>query len=103
MWLQMWWLLTATGEEGLRHCPWCNRVIRISPSVPVENPQNKNARGKYKTRMDKTYCSDNCRANYHYYSVQKPLREKEAWRKAIEAEQRAIAAEATDDKPIDVA
>ena len=88
MWLQMWWLLTTTGEEGISRCPWCNRIITIEPPVPVENPQHTNARGKYKTRKDKTYCNDNHRAKHFYHYERKPLKEKIAWRKAIAAEQR---------------
>ncbi len=70
MYLQMMMLLLAKEEE-VRRCAriGCNKVIAFEqPAPPKEDPGfKKNARGKYKTRKDKAYCSDNCRASHHYH------------------------------------
>ena len=67
MWIQMWWLFTE-NEEQVRRCPWCNGVISFQRGIPPQNPGLKrNVRGKSKTRKDKRFCDDNCRAKYDYY------------------------------------
>ncbi len=75
MFLQMTWLTTAKDEQ-VRWCKrkGCNRIITFEqPAPPKEDPGfKKNARGRYKTRKDKAYCSDRCRAS-HYYHQKKPM------------------------------
>lgn len=74
MYLQMMWLLTATGEE-VRWCkrPECDKVITFKqPEQLVGDGLKKNDRGKgYKTRRDKEFCDPNCKGQYHYYYVKK--------------------------------
>jgi len=80
IWLQAHWLLT-------RHQPWrcrrpgCSNVVSIEgPQPPTEN--KKGARGKYRTRNDKEYCSKEC-ANRHYYEREiKPRRQAHRARRA---------------------
>jgi len=74
MWLQMYWLLTATGE--VRRCRWCDKVIAFEqPEQPNADPGlKKGVRGAYRTRKDKKYCSDGCRGLYHYHSKVGPRR-----------------------------
>lgn len=67
MYLQMMWLMISTGE--IRRCqgPGCNRIITFEqPDQPIEDSGlRKNPRGRYRTRKDKRFCSDNCRVkNY---------------------------------------
>jgi|SRR5829696_2999447 len=86
MWIQMWWLYTA-DEGEVRHCPLCNRVIAIKQGTPPDPLSTKrNARGKYKTRIDKEFCNDNHRAKYHYHHVTKPRREREKLRRIKDEE-----------------
>lgn len=63
MYLQMMWLMTATGE--IRRCqgPGCNKIITFEqPEQRIEDlGLKKNARGRYRTRKDKRFCSVNCR------------------------------------------
>lgn len=72
MYLQMMWLLTATGGE-IRWCkrPECTRVIIHEQPQQSEDPgMKKNDRSKgYRTRRDKEFCSNRCRALYHYHCV----------------------------------
>jgi hypothetical protein len=66
IYLQMMWLMSATGE--IRRCqgPGCNRVITYEqPEQSVDPGLKKNVRGKYRTRKDKRFCSDNCRVRNH--------------------------------------
>jgi hypothetical protein len=67
MWLQMMWLLMATGE--IRRCAraGCNKIITYDqpPQPRVDPGLKKNARGKYKTRKDKQFCSTLCRVKNH--------------------------------------
>ena len=80
IWLHAHWLLT-------RHQPWrcrrpgCSNVVSIEgPQPPTEN--KKGARGKYRTRNDKEYCSKEC-ANRHYYEREiKPRRQAHRARRA---------------------
>ena len=69
MWLQMMWLRSAPADEVDR-CPWCRKTIAFErqPEQPEIDPgMKKNARKKYKTRVDKTYCDDRCKANWNYH------------------------------------
>lgn len=70
MYLQMMWLLTATGDE-VRRCkrPECSRVVDYEqPEQPDTIGLKKNDRSKgYKTRTDKDFCGDRCRGRYHYH------------------------------------
>jgi hypothetical protein len=71
MYLQMMWLLTTTGEDIL-WCkrPECTKVITYEQPEQPEAPGMKNDRSKgYRTRKDKGYCSDRCRALYYYHYV----------------------------------
>lgn len=75
MYLQMMWLITATGEVSRCEGPGCSRVIRFElPQQPLEDPGlKKNARGKYKTRSDKRFCSTNCRVKWHYHNKKRAI------------------------------
>jgi hypothetical protein len=67
IWLQLAWLL-ASGD-GARRCklPDCFRIVAFEPSQPpIEPGLRKNARGKYKTRADKVFCSHGHTAKYSY-------------------------------------
>jgi hypothetical protein len=61
MYLQMMWLMTA--GESARRCerPGCPRIVTFEPPQPPNDSIRKGARGKYRTRKDKKYCSDACR------------------------------------------
>lgn len=59
VWLQMAWLLTATGEQ--RRCEWCNRVIAIEDPEPVWESTEKTPRKERKTYRNKKYCDSNCK------------------------------------------
>jgi hypothetical protein len=78
MYLQLMWLLTATGEE-VRWCkrPECSRVVayeqpeqRVAPAGFKKNDRSMG----YRTRTDKEFCSDRCRGQYHYHHVKKGKR-----------------------------
>src|SRR5215211_3240959 len=60
MWLQMMYLLTATGK--IKRCggPACDKVIYFDSSGPPDDPKirGRAVRGTYK---NKVFCSDNCR------------------------------------------
>lgn len=75
MWLQMRWLLRAP-PENVRHCLWCNRVIAFEQPEQSEGDPGlkKNARGGYRTRKDKKFCDDHCRAKHYYHARVKPRR-----------------------------
>jgi hypothetical protein len=69
MWLQMMWLRSATPDEVDR-CPWCRKTIAFEPQPEqpeVDPGLKKNARPKYRTRDDKTFCNPRCRANWNYH------------------------------------
>lgn len=74
MYLQMMWLLTATGDQ-VKWCarPECDKVITFDqPEQAASHGMRRNDRSKgYRTRQDKEFCSDNCRAKYHYHYVKK--------------------------------
>jgi hypothetical protein len=72
MYLQMMWLLTTTGDEIL-WCkrPECTKVLTYDqPEQPKDPGMKKNDRSKgYRTRQDKVFCSDRCRALHYYHHV----------------------------------
>jgi len=76
IWLHMAWLLETEGER-VRRCklPDCLRVIHFEPRHTLADPGlKKNARGKYKTRVDREFCEGRgCKQKYHY-------RKKAGWR-----------------------
>ena len=74
MYLQMAWLMSATGEVRRCRGPGCTRVITFEqPKAPSEDPGlRKNARGKYRTRKDKVFCSQRCKGNWYYHNRIKP-------------------------------
>lgn len=64
MFLQMMWLMTATG--GVKHCqgPGCSRVISFDapkPQEPITGIARNNRSMGYRTRRDKRYCSPACK------------------------------------------
>jgi hypothetical protein len=69
MYLQMMWLMSATGEVRRCQGPGCNKVIVFEQPEPPKDPGlKKNARGRYRTRKDKKFCSDNCRVKHHQHT-----------------------------------
>ena len=75
MYLQMMWLMTATGETRRCQGPGCNKVIAFEPPEPPKDPGlRKNARGRYRTRKDKRFCSDNCRVKHHQQGKRRAAR-----------------------------
>lgn len=62
MYLQMMWLMVEGSEENVRRCerPGCPRIISFEPPQP-EDSMKRGARGKYRTRKDKKYCSPACK------------------------------------------
>lgn len=83
MYLQMMWLMEA-GYPLRCKGPGCKRIIRIGKYAPgarelAEESRHKDGRPRrYKTRKDKEYCSDNCRAKAHYHEVVKPRKQQRA-------------------------
>jgi hypothetical protein len=75
MWLQIFWLLTAT-EEPSRCRNWeCDKIIAYEqPDQPVEGTARNNRSGGYRTRIDKRFCDKTCRDRYHYLTKTKPRR-----------------------------
>jgi len=81
MYLQMMWLMTATGEVRKCKGPGCSKVITFEqPDPSLEGLWQKGYRKPYKTRADKEFCSNNCKAKWHYHNVAKPRRESEGAR-----------------------
>jgi hypothetical protein len=76
IWIQMAWLLE--NESSVRFCrlPACRRVITFEPGKSAdeigtikdaEGRFKRNARGKYKTRSDRTFCRGRgCKQKYNY-------------------------------------
>ena len=64
----MW--LVSTSEEDIHRCPWCRKIVTFEPSPEqpeVDPGLGKNARKTYKTRVDKTFCDDRCKAKWNYH------------------------------------
>ena len=61
MYLQMMWLMIE--GDGARRCerPGCIRIVTFDPPPAPEGSFEKGARGKYRTRRDKKYCSTACK------------------------------------------
>jgi hypothetical protein len=74
MYLQMMWLMTAAS--GVRQCegPGCFNIITFDPPLSSTSPK-RGARGKYRTRSDKRFCSKNCKEKWRYHHVLKPQRQ----------------------------
>jgi hypothetical protein len=60
MWLQMMYLMTATGKSKRCAGPGCNKIIYFDSSDLPDDPKARGraVRATYKSRE---YCSDNCR------------------------------------------
>ncbi len=82
MYLQLMWLLTASAagstEDAIRWCkrPECNKIIdyRQPPQPPAMGMKPNDRSMGYRTRKDKEFCNDSCRALYHYHYVRKRAR-----------------------------
>jgi hypothetical protein len=67
MGLQLYWLLTSSGD--LVRCKYCGRTISYVPPIPVGEVYKAR-----KPRKDKEFCDSRCRQNYHYHNRIKPHR-----------------------------
>jgi hypothetical protein len=68
IWLQMLWLLTAGNKVRKCEFRYCDKVITFKNPDQYEDPgTNKNARRKYRTRVDKYYCDHLCVAKESYH------------------------------------
>jgi hypothetical protein len=62
-WLQMLWLLNA--GNNVRKCALCSKVITFESPMQQETPGTGKPPGrKYKTRVDKEFCSHNCASKH---------------------------------------
>lgn len=63
MYLQMMWLMIEGSAENVRRCkrPGCSQIISFEPPEEPEDSTRRGARGKYRTRKDKEYCSNKCK------------------------------------------
>jgi len=74
MWLQMFWLLTATEEP--QRCRNCDKIIAYEqPPQLMQGMKRDDRSAGYRTRIDKKFCDKKCRDRYHYLTVTKPGRE----------------------------
>jgi hypothetical protein len=76
IWLQMFWLLTAS--ETPRRCRnWeCDRIILYEqPEQPMRLVSKNDRSGGYRTRVDKGFCSKKCSNRYNYLTRTKPRRQ----------------------------
>jgi hypothetical protein len=64
MYLQMMWLMTATGTPPRCKGPDCNRFITIEQ---LDQHADAGPRKKYRTRKDKEFCSNRCKNRWHYH------------------------------------
>jgi hypothetical protein len=79
MWLQMFWLLTAS--EAPRRCKnWeCDKIIAYEqPDQPTRGTKKNDRSGGYITRIDKAFCSKRCSNRYNYLTRTKPQRQSQA-------------------------
>jgi hypothetical protein len=79
MWLQMFWLLTAS--EAPRRCKnWeCDKIIAYEqPDQPTLGTKKNDRSGGYITRIDKAFCSKRCSNRYNYLTRTKPQRQSQA-------------------------
>jgi hypothetical protein len=80
MWLQMLWLV-YNREPGRCLNPECRRIISIEAPKQVDQGTKKNARGKYRTRRDKQFCSRRCINRHYYLTKVEPRRRAERVRR----------------------
>jgi hypothetical protein len=76
MWLQMFWLLTAS--EAPRRCRnWeCDKIIEYEqPGQPGGFTAKNDRSGGYRTRVDKGLCSKKCANRYYYLTKTKRRRQ----------------------------
>lgn len=74
MWLQMFWLLTASEEP--RKCRLCDKIIAYKQPEQTKRLTPKNDRsGGYRTGPKKSYCSRKCSNRYNYLKRTKPRRQ----------------------------
>jgi hypothetical protein len=73
MYLQMMWLMTIASNVKRCEGPDCINIITFDPPESPISPE-KGARGKYRTRSDKRFCSENCKSKSHYHNTIKPRR-----------------------------
>jgi hypothetical protein len=76
MYLQMMWLLTAASNVKRCEGPGCINIITFDPPESPTSPV-KGARGRYRTRRDKKFCSRNCKQRWRYHSIIKPQQQAE--------------------------
>jgi hypothetical protein len=73
MWLQMFWLLTAT--EVPQRCHNCDKIIAYEqPKHSILGIKRNDRSAGYRTRKDKRFCDKKCRDHYHYLTKTKPRR-----------------------------
>jgi hypothetical protein len=79
MYLQMMWLMTSASNVKQCAGPRCLNIITFDPP---EEPTGleKGARGKYRTRSDKRFCSKNCAQKWRYHNVIKPRQQAQKGR-----------------------
>jgi hypothetical protein len=70
MYLQMMWLMMAGSNVKQCEGPGCMNIITFDPPQSPSSLR-KGARGKYRTRSDKKYCSKNCKEKWRYHNVTK--------------------------------
>jgi hypothetical protein len=73
MYLQMMWLMTAASNVKRCEGPGCINIITFDPPESPTSTE-KGARGKYRTRIDKKFCSRNCKEKWRYHNTLKPQR-----------------------------
>ena len=74
MWLQMFWLLTATEEP--QRCKNCDKIIAYEqPDQSVRGTKKNDRSEGYRTRVDKKFCGKKCRNRYTYLTKTKPRRQ----------------------------
>jgi hypothetical protein len=75
MWLQMFWLLTAS-EEPRRCRNWeCDKIIAYKlANQPMQGLRKNDRSGGYATRKDRKFCDDKCRNRYNYLTRTIPRR-----------------------------
>jgi hypothetical protein len=70
LWLELYFLMTATGEKRTCEAPGCNKVISFrEPELP--EPPTDATRKKKRTYSNKRFCSDRCRVRHHYWNRQR--------------------------------
>ncbi len=72
MYLQMMFLMTATGEIRRCKAPGCNKVITFEsteePPRQALERLTEGRRKRYKTRIDKEFCGASCKSRWHYHN-----------------------------------